>query len=283
MYVQASSSVATKPSTFQSCAASRSFNINLYSLENDKLVSRKSLCAVLEALFHAGHSAAAKAKTSTGRHADLENTLKFGPGRKLTIFGSWEGEYVPFTSIEHFLNNLEALYEIHIPLSGHHKSNNPQLQSRMLGIDGSKYGLLVADQLHPQMALVRTDDWAIHRDQLLGKPGAWENWNDSDVFVPVVEARLLQLSPGMQQSSEKLERLSQLVINRSALPLSDDDSDETTTSLVTSPSFKEMESALRAETQEQFRFRKRKKIDESAADSEDRVAEWLKAACDAEE
>ena len=63
------------------------------------------------------------------------------------------------------------------------------IPNNILEVDNKAFGVLVADQVHPHMVLVRERDKTVHLSQLLGRANAWtQPWADSD-FVDAETAR----------------------------------------------------------------------------------------------
>ena len=194
--------------------------------------------------------------------------------QNLTVYGPWEGEYIDFPSFQRISGKIEEMYSMKIRLLDFYQSNNPQMKQRMSDIDGSKYGLLIANQLHPHMVLLRKSDWAVHRDQLFGEPSAWEQWSDDSSYLSMEDARQLCSSHRMQQSMTMLDHLPLNASKVSPVSSIIEDQDESVTSAYTTSSFKKEETEQRDEREEHFMIRKRPKYIESDANLKTRVVKW---------
>ena len=186
----------------------------------------------------------------------------------------WTGEYVDHSSFEILSREMRSRHGISMPEIVPRQDSDSVAPNNILKVSNEVFGLLVADQIHPHMALVRKTDKAVHLGQLLGKANAWtQPWAGHD-FADAETARNY-----CDNSSLVLLNTLRTACNNSALADNTDriqnySSDEAT-SIDTTLSFKEEERKQKETSQMQFRFRQHPSITRGPRVPKPHVESWL--------
>lgn len=195
--------------------------------------------------------------------------------RVLNVYGSpkWRGQYIDRSSLQELSGEMRN-HGIDFSCSTFHRTDSRILKQRFLDVDSAKYGILVFDQLHPHMMLVRNRDKAVHFGQLLGNQDAWHGFVSDDEFRALYKAKQYCTSQNLRLSTAMLDNLDFADVTSWEDPMRRDNDDETT-SIDTTTSFRETEISQKRGRELQFTFKRRARIEKVTPVPQERLETWV--------
>ena len=184
----------------------------------------------------------------------------------------WKGQYVDLSRARALLREIPGPIQSELFESPLHQSDSPRLQERFSSVDSTRFSILVFDQLHPHMVLLRNCDEAVHFPQLLGEACAWlkppsdKDFMDSDQCMQYCQTQNLEHSIAMLNYIHSVQSSN----TAQFMAVADD---EDMTSINTTESFEKEEILQKGELK--FRFKKRFKKEGEDAVSDDRLQSWV--------
>ena len=184
----------------------------------------------------------------------------------------WKGQYVDSSRVRALLRETPDCFGPELFEPPLHQSDSPKLQERFSSVDSTRFSILVLNQPHPHMVLLRNCDAAVHFPQLLGEAGAWlrppsdNDFWDSNRCMEYCQAQNLEHCTAVLNyiHLEKSSTITQ--------PMSEVE-DEYMTSVYTTESFENEEKFQEEELK--FRFKKRFRKGKEDAVPENRVERWV--------
>lgn len=195
--------------------------------------------------------------------------------RAQSVYGppKWRGLYIDQPSLQKLPGEMRN-HGIDFSYSTFQRTSSQILEQRFLDVDSVKYSVLVSEQLHPHMVLVRNSDGAIHLGQLLGEPDAWLGSISDHAFCKLDEVKQYCTFRNLRRSAAMLDNL-YYVDGASWEDAMLGDVDDEATSLNTTKSLQEEEAFQRQEREMQFTFKKRARTGKGTAGSRERLEAWL--------